>query len=210
MTVTDTKRLIVGAGGFGRELRELLALHDDLELIGFLDDAEPGSDGPELGAPFLGAIDSNQHREIPCILGVGYPEPKRSALQAMGRAGRLLAPPLVHPRAELGRDVSMDDGAIITAGVVATTNISLGRCVTLHPGCLLGHDVRCGDYVAVMPGAAVSGNVILEEGVFVGTNAAILQGISIGAWATIGAGAVVTTDVAAGTTVVGVPARDVR
>lgn len=201
------KRLIVGAGGFGRELGELLALHADIELVGFLGDRPPDPSGPALTAPYLGAIASAQHRAVACIVAVGYPSPKRAVLTTMQEVGRPLAGPLVHPRAELGSDVELADGVIVTAGVVATTNIELARCVSLHPGALLGHDVACGEYVSVMPGAAVSGNVTLEEGVFVGTNAAILQGVTVGAWATIGAGAVVTKDVAPGTTVVGVPAR---
>jgi sugar O-acyltransferase (sialic acid O-acetyltransferase NeuD family) len=201
------KRLIVGTGGFGRELCELLALHANTELVGFLDDRPPDPSGPALIAPYIGAIASPQHRAVPCIVGVGYPSPKRAALTAMQEVGRPLAGPLLHPRAELGRNVEVADGVLVTAGVVATTNIKLARCVSLHPGALLGHDVTCEQYVSVMPGAAVSGNVTLEEGVFVGTNAAILQGVTVGAWATIGAGAVVTKDVAPGSTVVGVPAR---
>ncbi|MEO1967315.1 MAG: hypothetical protein ABGW87_01205 [Sphingomonadaceae bacterium] len=44
---------------------------------------------------------------------------------------------------------------------------------------------------------------------FVGINASILQGLKIGKNAVIGAGAVVTRDVAAGETVIGVPARSI-
>lgn len=205
--MATTKRLIVGAGCFGRELREHLALHANIELVGFLDDRPPDSSGPALIAPYLGSVASPEHLDVPCIVGVGYPSPKRAVLAALREEGRPLAGPLVHPRAELGRDVELADGVIVAAGVVATTSIRLARCVSLHPGALLGHDVTCGQYVSVMPGAAVSGNVTLEEGVLVGTNAAILEGVTVGAWATIGAGAVVTKDVAPGSTVIGVPAR---
>ena len=175
------KRLIIGAGGFGRELRELLALHADLELVGFLDDVRPDPAGPSLAAPYLGPIDSADHLDVPCLLGIGYPRPKRIVHGAMQRVGRELAAPLLHPRAELGRDVHLADGVIATGGVAATTSIQLGPCVSLHPGCLLGHDVVCDPYVAVMPGATVSGDVTLEEGVSVGTSATILQGVTVGA-----------------------------
>jgi serine acetyltransferase len=41
----------------------------------------------------------------------------------------------------------------------------------------------------------------------IGTGAQVLQYLRIGKGATVGAGAVVTSDIPAGTTVVGVPAR---
>ena len=55
----------------------------------------------------------------------------------------------------------------------------------------------------------VAGGVLLGEGCLVGSGAQVLQYRSVGAGATVGAGAVVTRDVPAGATVVGVPARPV-
>jgi acetyltransferase-like isoleucine patch superfamily enzyme len=49
---------------------------------------------------------------------------------------------------------------------------------------------------------------VVERGATVGSGATILGGVRIGSGATVGAGAVVTRDVAAGTTVVGNPARE--
>jgi len=49
--------------------------------------------------------------------------------------------------------------------------------------------------------------VTIEDGVWVGIGAIVLKGVSIGRGARVGAGAVVTTDVPAGATVAGNPAR---
>ncbi len=50
----------------------------------------------------------------------------------------------------------------------------------------------------------------MKEGALVGIGAVVTEGLTIEAWATLGAGAVATTNVPAGQTAVGVPARPVQ
>lgn len=49
--------------------------------------------------------------------------------------------------------------------------------------------------------------LLLRGGAYLGSNAVVLPNLTIGENATVGAGAVVTKDVPANTTVVGVPAK---
>ena len=51
---------------------------------------------------------------------------------------------------------------------------------------------------------------VVEHGASLGSGSVILGGVRIGRGALVGAGAVVTTDVPAGETVAGVPARQLR
>jgi len=54
------------------------------------------------------------------------------------------------------------------------------------------------------------GTTVVRRGASIGSGAVILPGVEIGEGALVGAGAVVTSDVAAGTVVAGVPGRQLR
>ena len=56
----------------------------------------------------------------------------------------------------------------------------------------------------------MAGRVTVESGAFVGIGATVIQNIHIGYEAVVGAGAVVISDVHPLTTVVGVPAREIK
>ena len=106
----------------------------------------------------------------------------------------------------------MGEGVVICAGNILTTNIRVGRHVHINLACTISHDVVLGDFVTVAPGAHISGRVHVGDRAYIGTGACIINGesdapIVIGEDAMVGAAACVTRDVAAGTTVVGVPAR---
>jgi len=67
--------------------------------------------------------------------------------------------------------------------------------------------VRIADCCVFNPGINMSGGVEMGSRCLVGTGATILQYLKIGDEVTVGAGSVVTKDVPAGTTVVGIPAK---
>ena len=72
-----------------------------------------------------------------------------------------------------------------------------------------------GDLVTFAPGVKCNGNVTIEDHAYIGTGAIIKQGtpdrpIVIGEGAIVGMGAVVTKSVAAGSVVVGNPAKPLR
>lgn len=222
MTVR-TRLVIVGAGGFGREVHGVVdamnATGNELELVGYVDDAGTSDDLlARLGTSRLGGIDAlcvNGGPDGPVgddvgfVIAIGAGEVRRRIDERLVAAGRRPLT-LVHPMATVGGDNRIAEGGILTAGARVTTNITLGRHTQLHVNSTIGHDSVLDDFVSVYPGATVSGNVHLAEGVTIGTGANVLPGITVGAGAFVGAGAVVTADVEPGVTVVGAPARPTK
>lgn len=99
--------------------------------------------------------------------------------------------------ADIQLDCKLGGGLLLTHpnGVVINGDAIIG------PNCLILQQVTIGT------GGSKPGTPILGYHVDVGAGAKILGGISIGNDARIGANAVVLTDVPAGATAVGVPAR---
>jgi sugar O-acyltransferase (sialic acid O-acetyltransferase NeuD family) len=207
------KRLvIVGAGGFGREVLDIVAAVNAtgpmFDFLGFVDDDE--NLNVELlrrrGAALLGAVDALAGIDARYVIGIGSPVARRSVDERIG-AWRRLSLSITHPACTVASEVVIGPGAVLAAGARLSTNLQIGRHFHANPNATVGHDCVIGDWVTLSPGAHISGNVTLGDGVLIGTGATVIQGCSIGDWAVIGAGAVVVRDVEPGVTAAGVPAR---
>lgn len=104
----------------------------------------------------------------------------------------------IHPRATIGPGLFL----VHSVGVVIGPDAVIGARARIHQGVTIGEPVHVGD------GRWVSSRI--GDDVTIGAGAVLLGGITVGSGAVIGANAVVTKDVPAGTTVVGVPARPVN
>ena len=100
----------------------------------------------------------------------------------------------IHPGARIGRRLFIDHGM----GVVIGETAVIGDDVLIYHGVTLGGSGS---------GPKDHRHPSVGDRVRIGAGAAILGSVTVGADASVGAGAVVTHDVAPGTTVVGVPAR---
>lgn len=207
--------VVVGAGGFGREVLELLrdinAVGRQWEVLGFLDDDRDIHGTTINGAEVLGGLDwlEGPSPSPHAVLGVGSPAVKKKLVpQLRDRVAGF--PSLVHPTAVVSRYVEVDEGVVITAGNIVTANVVLGAFAMVNLMCTIGHDAVIGEYATLSPGVNVSGYVRVGQGCDLGTGAKLVPGCEIGAWSIIGAGAVVAADVPANSTAVGVPARVIK
>jgi sugar O-acyltransferase (sialic acid O-acetyltransferase NeuD family) len=208
--------VIVGAGGFAREVAFLVAdinrVRPEWNLLGYID-RDADTVGTQLGPyAIIGTDDyfSKSEREIHAVIGIGEPRIIAQVADRLRQFPQVQFPSLIHPSviSDIER-VKFGDGNIVCAGNIFTTDISVGSYNILNLSCTFGHDAVIGNCNVVNPGVNVSGGVIIEDRCLLGTGATILQNRKISTGAVVGAGALVAKDVDGGVTVVGVPAKPV-
>ena len=194
---------IIGAGGNAREIG-VIAKDLGYDVLGYLGDTCGAYDSDKLGD-----FTWLEHNHVDCLaMGIASPELKLYFGMALKKAHPEIEwPVLIAKSAYIGPECVFGAGAIICVRAIASINVQLGAFTQLNFGCTIGHDASIGDGSLINPGANISGGVNIGICVEVGTGAQVLQYLRIGDGATVGAGAVVTKDVDAHTTVIGIPAK---
>lgn len=206
------KIFIIGAGGLGRELAALIrALPEQFETAGFYDDIVP-SGTTIMGLQVLGSIRqlASTSEAAQAVVAIGDPQIKQKIVSMLPELVQF--PVIIHPSVVLGdaSTIRFGQGTVLTAGVKLTVDIELGSHVLVNLNSTIGHNTRIDDFCSIMPGVNLAGGITLGKRVLIGSGVNIINRAEIGDDAIIGSGAVVRTNIASGTTAVGVPARTIK
>lgn len=203
-----TDYVIVGGGGFGREVHDWfapgLAERGD-RFVGYLDDndapmASYGRALPQLG-PIQGArIDAG----VRLVMAIGSPAGKAAVAAALG-AERFDT--LVHPRAWVSASAQLGRGCVIGPFADVSADAQAGDFVGLNAFASIGHDARVGAFSTLSGYVDLMGGVTAGDRAFFGSGARVLPGLTIGDDCTIGAGAVMMRNAPAGATYYAAPAK---
>jgi sugar O-acyltransferase (sialic acid O-acetyltransferase NeuD family) len=209
------KVLIFGAGGLGREvlnvLRASAAAGQNVTCEGFIVDPEFAAEQISQHLPVhRGLSILRDDRDVRVVVALGNPGRRWAAVQKIEHMVGPRFASAIHPAATIGGEVKIDIGAIVLGPASITTDASIGRHVVINPLVTVSHDCKLEDYVTLAPAVALAGGVKVAEGAELGTGAKVIPRLTVGAWSVVGAGATVIHSVAANSTVVGVPAREIR
>jgi sugar O-acyltransferase (sialic acid O-acetyltransferase NeuD family) len=196
--------LVVAASGLAREALNAARGH---EVIGIVDDDATKWGDLVGGVKVLGGLDVvADHPDASVLLCAGRGS-ARAALADRLQLDELRYATVVHPSVEVPDGCAVGIGSIVLAGCVLTADVHIGRHVVAMPHVTLTHDDVVGDYATLCAGVALGGAVEVGPRAYLGMSSSVRERCRIGADATVGMGATVVSDVPAGETWVGVPAK---
>jgi sugar O-acyltransferase (sialic acid O-acetyltransferase NeuD family) len=202
--------LLVGAGGHAWVVFDALLSDTARRASVRIFDENPARVGSAvLGLTVEKWSDAIETKGKSFHVSVGDNRGRAMLFERLQRAGAMPRT-VLHPASIVAKSASVDTGTFVAARAIVAPAATVKQGCIINHGAIVDHECRVGAFCHIAPNATLGGCVTLEDAVFLGAGVNVLPGLMIGRGATVGAGAVVTVNVPADTTYVGVPARRIR
>lgn len=183
--------VILSAGGTGRELQALLALSNDYNFKGFLDDNSTHKD--VIGG--ISGLSNYANQGIKLISGLG-------SYHSMERRKNILSSidtdyfcSYISPQSTIYPGALISNGSVVFPNSILSSNTEVGTLCLIYHSCVISHDCKLSEMCIISNGAVISGNVNIGNNSYIGAGSTILEGINIGQSCIVAAGATVIHDV---------------
>lgn len=201
--------IIVGAGGFGRELlqwvKDINKIQKTWKIKGFIDDNPNALDGYDCDYKIIGTIKDwipSENEEF--ALAVAEPHLKEKIVSILKTKNAVFTA-VIHPTAIISEFSKIGEGIIMYPNSGINVNTNIGNFVTLLSSGI-GHDSEIGDFCTISSYCDITGGVKLGKRVFIGSHSTIVPKRKIGDDVYISAGSTVMTNIKTGIRVMGNPA----
>jgi sugar O-acyltransferase (sialic acid O-acetyltransferase NeuD family) len=204
--------IVIGAGGFAKQLLPSLQRKEMLKNCVFYDDVTLGHGGfihqnfnvirSESELSSIIKLEQNQF-----ILAIGNPLTRRhlsQKIESMG--GELIS--YIDPKCSISEfDVKLENGIVILEDVIIESGVQIGIGCLINLRTIITHDCVIGDFCELSPGSVLLGACQIGDNTFIGASAVVLPKVKVGKNCIIGAGSVVNKDIPDHGRYAGVPAR---
>ena len=156
--------LILGAGQYGRVVRETAEAMGCFEKICFLDDSSP------LAAGKMAEYESLRGTFSSAFVAMGNPQLRMQWLEKLEQAGYEI-PVLIHPNAYVSSSAQLGKGTIVEPMAVVNSEAIVEAGGLLCAACVVNHNAHVMAVCQVDCKAVVASNAVVPEGtkVFSGT-----------------------------------------
>lgn len=205
------KLVIIGAGGFGREILDTLNYINKKEkayqIIGFVDNDNSIPQGETFnGIEFLGnddVLDTYAHVSI--VIAIADPHVRKKYYDRYKH--KFDFPIIIHPTAIVSEYAKIGAGSIVQAFCIIAANSTIGICVAINARSGVGHDAEVGDFTSIQSFCDITGNNKIGALCFLGTGVKIIPKLFIANESYLCAGAVVFKDILTKSKVLGNPGK---
>ena len=205
--------IIVGAGGFGREIRQLLPAclpSDKYRFKGYLGRDQGVNADPT--AKRLTLADPERYQPRPAdrfALAIGDMDARKRTVECLiAKGGQFVS--LVHPQSLVAESATLGEGVVIYPFAVVSNEAAIGDYAKLNYYASAGHNAKIGKYCLLAPYATVNGFSALDESVYMSTHATVAPLVTVGTRSKVSANSAVMRDVAPDSLIHGVPGRVTR
>jgi sugar O-acyltransferase (sialic acid O-acetyltransferase NeuD family) len=174
------KLVIVGCGGFGREVANVALSLDIWSEIYFIDDAKHANTLIN-GIKVIGGSSTLTQYKGDVFVAFGNIQARKAIVEDLKLNKEISFPNIIHPTCNWVSNKlnTLGEGNYFGEGVVGTINISIGNFNLINIGCLISHDTVIGSYCNLMHGVKITSGAKLHDFINVGSGASILLAGSI-------------------------------
>lgn len=198
---------VIGTGGFAKEVYFLIKETNLYKFKGFIG-YKPKTNHLIIGSNSNPIIDEekflSKYKNSNIVIGTGRPHLLK---QLSEKFKNFKTPNIIHPNFTSDKEnINMGVGNIITAGVIFTTDITIGSFNVFNLNTTVGHDVVIGNYNVFNPSVNISGNSNIGDKNLFGVGSIVLENLKIENNNILGASSLLRTNINSNAVYVGAPA----
>lgn len=150
------KLLIIGAGQYGKLVREIAAMTEQYDRIDFIDD------NSDIAVGKVEEIDKYKDEYGFAIVAIGNPDIKEKMTDKLLDCGYVIET-IIHPKAYVSPSSNIGIGCVIEANVVINTESVIHDGVFVSAGAVINHNSVVNSFSHIDCNAVVESNSVVPE-----------------------------------------------